>query len=228
MERYRRNRSALSAAEQAALAERTVLVAGCGGLGGYVVECLARVGVGHIVAVDGDVFEESNLNRQLLSGVENLGYSKALAAAERVRRVNPLVKVTAVEAMLTAENAPALLAGCGAVVDAVDSVRARRVIFAAASALGIPYVHGAVAGWYGRVSVLYPGDGTLDLLYGTALPGEGGDEVVTGNLSFTCAVVGGIQAAETVKVLLGRGGICRDRLFELDLLRGDCQEIALT
>ena len=72
-ERYCRNLPAISAEEQAALKEKRVLVAGCGGLGGYLIEHLARMGVGRITAVDGDVFEESNLNRQILSAPALLG-----------------------------------------------------------------------------------------------------------------------------------------------------------
>ncbi len=108
-ERYSRNIPSVSAEEQAALARRRVLVAGCGGLGGYLIEYLARMGVGEITAVDGDMFEPSNLNRQLLSTQALLGTGKALAARERVRAVNPAVAVRAVEAFLDGENAGGLV-----------------------------------------------------------------------------------------------------------------------
>ena len=82
-ERYIRNLGALTEQECARLRTKTVFVAGCGGLGGYLIEMLLRLGVGAIRAADGDVFEASNLNRQLLSSTRNLGRSKAAAAANR-------------------------------------------------------------------------------------------------------------------------------------------------
>ena len=118
MLRYLRNHDAISEAEQAILAQKRVLVVGCGGLGGYVIECLARIGVGHLRVVDGDVFDETNLNRQLLSSSMNLGRPKTLAAQQRVMAVNPLVEVEAFQTLLTAENAVQLLEGCDVAVDA--------------------------------------------------------------------------------------------------------------
>ena len=85
--RHSRNIPALSEADMEKLTGSKVLVVGCGGLGGNIIEYLARAGVGALKVVDGDVFEESNLNRQILSTSENIGKKKALAAAERVRAV---------------------------------------------------------------------------------------------------------------------------------------------
>ena len=82
-ERYDRNRNSLSEQQQKRLADAKVLVLGCGGVGGYVIEYLARIGVGHIAAADGDVFQAPNLNRQLLSTERNIGQKKAAAAQER-------------------------------------------------------------------------------------------------------------------------------------------------
>lgn len=91
--RYVRNVPALSEAECELLRRKRVLVVGCGGLGGHLIDMLARIGIGSLRVVDGDAFEPSNLNRQLLSEVSLLGVGKAQTAAERVRRVNPNVAV---------------------------------------------------------------------------------------------------------------------------------------
>lgn len=88
--RYSRNIATLSIEENESLSKRKVCVIGCGGLGGYIIEMLGRLGVGHITAVDGDVFEESNLNRQILSDVEVLGVKKALIAQKRNMAIHPL------------------------------------------------------------------------------------------------------------------------------------------
>ena len=108
--RYERNIPALTEAECLALREKRVLVVGCGGLGGHLIDLLARIGVGHLRVADGDVFELSNLNRQLLSSVPLLGVNKAKAAADHVARVNPDVTVEAVETYLTESNVSDLLA----------------------------------------------------------------------------------------------------------------------
>lgn len=219
--RYSRNREAVGEAEQAILAESRVLVVGCGGLGGYLVEFLGRVGVGRITVVDGDVFEESNLNRQLFATADEIGRPKVDAAERRMRAVNPLVQLTPVCEMLTEENARGLLTGQQVAVDALDNIPARLLLGRTAAELGIPLVHGAIAGWRGHVCVVQPGDDTLHMLYDGAPDDGRGEEIYDGSLGFTAAAVASLQAAETVKLLLKRG-MHRDReLLELDLLNGE-------
>ena len=217
MERYLRNHDAISESEQAILATKRVLVVGCGGLGGMVIECLARIGVGHLRVVDGDVFEESNLNRQLLSSTMNLGRPKVLAAQQRIMAVNPLVEVDAVQADLAAENAMELLAGCDVAVDCLDNIPARLVLQQAAKVAGVPVVHGAVAGWLGRICVIQPGEDLLSLLYPNQEEAQG-EERQMGTLSFTAALTASWQAAETVKLLLGKPGL-QGEILEVDLMQ---------
>ena len=83
-ERYARNMNMLSLEENLTIQKSCVAVKGCGGLGGGIIEMLARLSVGEIIAVDGDVFEASNLNRQLLSHSENIGEKKAVEAKKRI------------------------------------------------------------------------------------------------------------------------------------------------
>jgi len=223
VERYLRNHDAISLDEQEKLASKRVLIVGCGGLGGMVIECLARIGVGHMRVVDGDVFEESNLNRQLLCSGMNLGRPKTLAAQQRVMAVNPLVEVDAVQADLTVENALELLEGCDAAVDCLDGIPARLILQQAAKAAGIPMVHGAVAGWNGRVCVIQPGEDLLNLLY-TDFGETQGEEQQAGTLSFTAALTASWQAAETVKLLLGKPGL-QGEILEVDLLQASVTKI---
>jgi len=225
MERYLRNQDAISEVEQASLALNRVLVLGCGGLGGMVIECLARIGVGHLRVVDGDLFEASNLNRQLLSSTMNLGRPKTLAAKQRVMAVNPLVEVDAVQADLTAENALELLADCDVAVDCLDNIPARLVLQQTAKTAGIPVVHGAVAGWFGRICVIQPGEDLLNLLYPEAEEAQG-EELQMGTLSFTAALTASWQAAETVKLLLGKPGL-QGEILEVDLLSGSANRFRL-
>jgi molybdopterin/thiamine biosynthesis adenylyltransferase len=224
-ERYQRNRTTISPAEQEELARKRVLVVGCGGLGGYVIECLARVGVGHLRLVDGDVFEASNLNRQLLSSEMNLGKPKVLAAEHRVMAINSLVQVETLDQRLDENNAPMLLEGCDVVVDALDSIPSRLVLQKAAKEAGVVLVHGAVAGWWGQLCVIRPGEDLLSILYG-GLDEERGEEANVGTPSFTPAMLGALEAAETVKLLLGKPGL-RGELLSVDLLNGTVDRIHL-
>ena len=223
--RYTRNCAALSEEECAALARARVAVIGCGGLGGSVIEALARIGVGYLRVIDGDVFEPSNLNRQLLCTEATLGRPKAEVAAERVRAVNSLVEVEPVRALLTEDNAAELLAGVDCVVDCLDNLMARFWAAHTAQELGLPIVYGAIAGWFGQVCTVFPGDPSFVTVYG-AVDGESQHKRL-GNLPFTAYTIAAMQAAECVKVLLGRAGIIRNRLLMVDLLDGSVEDVEL-
>ena len=164
--RYQRNRHTLSIANQHTLLHSRVVVVGCGGLGGYILEELARVGIGTLVAVDPDVFEEHNLNRQVLSTLVTLGCAKVHAAEKRIAEINPCVKLIPIQASYEPENASELFDGANEVVDALDSVPTRLALAESCKELSIPLVHGAIAGWYGQVTTQFPGEDTLSLLYG--------------------------------------------------------------
>lgn len=222
LERYLKNLSILSPEEQAALAEKRVCIVGCGGLGGYAAEFLARLGVGFLRVVDGDCFEVSNLNRQLFSQEALIGTSKASAAKERLSQINSRVKVEAVEEFLRGENALSLLGGCHLAIDALDSVPARKLLASACGQAGIPLIHGAVEGWQAQVAVLLPGSGLFDLLYP-----EGNEFKAAGTASFVPAFAASVEAAEAVKLLLGRESTLAGRLLTADLFHGDIQTIDL-
>jgi molybdopterin/thiamine biosynthesis adenylyltransferase len=207
---------ALSHEENEKLKDFKVCVVGCGGLGGYIIESLGRIGIGYITAIDGDVFEESNLNRQLLSQEDTLGISKAQTAKNRMKNVNSTVNVTAVSEFITEQNSEQILKGHDIIVDALDNVKSRFVIEQTAQKLGIPLIHGAIAGWYGQVSVSLPGKPLYDKLYQKDT--NKGIETELGNLPFTAAVTASVQAAEVIKVLLNRKGVLVGKLLTIDLL----------
>ncbi|SMP64982.1 HesA/MoeB/ThiF family protein [Anoxynatronum buryatiense] len=213
--RYSRNMKMLSPEENGRLRQTCVAVVGCGGLGGGIIEMLGRLGIGKMIAVDGDVFEPSNLNRQLLSHTRNMGQGKAEAAVERMALVNPDVEVKAVQQLLTAENAPELLAGAQVIVDAVDRIGTRLMLQQVAEAMALPLVHGAIGGWYGQVTTILPGDKTLDVIYAGA--DNQGIERDLGNPSFTPALVGAAQVSEVLKLLINRGTLLRHRMLYIDL-----------
>lgn len=222
--RYQRNRNMISCAEQARLFASRIAVIGCGGLGGYIIEELARLGVGEIVAIDPDIFEEHNLNRQILSSPANLGLAKVEAARLRVAEINPAVTVTAVQDAFCLANGSELLAGATVAVDALDSISYRLELAEVSGALGIPMVHGAIGGWYGHVATQFPGEETVQAIYRHWVAGKGIEQQL-GNPAFTPAVVASLQVAEVCKIVLGKGELLRNRKLSIDLLEMEVHEI---
>ena len=213
MGRYDRNIGTITIEEQQLLKTKSVCVIGCGGLGGGVIENLVRMGVGRLTVVDGDSFDVSNLNRQVLSNEGNLGKSKALEAAEQMHQINGEVEIKPIEGLLSADNAREIIGGCDVVVDALDNVEARLALEDACDVEEIPLIHGAISGWNGQVGVVMPGSGILHQIYESDM--EDGSPT---NPSFTPAVVSALQASETIKVLLGREESLRNKLLMIDLL----------
>ena len=115
--RYTRNIGTISEEEQQLLAAKSVCVVGFGGLGGCIIEVLVRIGVGRLTAIDGDVFDETNLNRQVLSNQDNLGHAKAVEAKLQMRAINDSVQVDSIQALLDSDNAADFIRGHDAVVD---------------------------------------------------------------------------------------------------------------
>jgi len=216
LDRYSRNKITISEEENQILKSSKVCVVGCGGLGGYIIEMLGRLGVGNITAVDGDVFDVTNLNRQILSNSQTLGEYKALAAKKRMELVNEEVTISPVKEFLTEANAGLILDGHHVIVDALDNISARFIIQEAAKGLNIPFVFGAIAGWYGQVSTIFPGDNTLDKIYKNKV--SHGKEKLLGNPAFTPALVSSIQVSEIVKILVKRGELLRNKLLFIDVL----------
>ena len=223
MLRYSRNKNLMSDDEIILLSQKKVCVLGLGGLGGYIVEMLSRIGVGSLTLVDGDVFDETNLNRQLFSSMNNLGSSKALEAEKRVKGINPLTKVIPVYEFIDSSNAMKIITNHDVIVDALDSIDLRKSIAKVCTELNLPLVHGAIAGWYGQVATIYPNDTTLDILYPKDI--KRGIEKELGNPSFTPALVASIQVSEVIKLLLNRGDLLRNSFMMIDLYTNDIEVI---
>ena len=218
-QRYARNVPALSEAECEILRQKRVLVVGCGGLGGHIIDQLARIGIGSLRVVDGDVFEPSNLNRQLLCEVPLLGISKAKTAADRIIRVNPEITVEAAECFLTEDNASELVAGCHVVLDALDNIQSRKILAAACDQANIPYIYGAIQGWVAQAAISMPGDRLIEKLFPQEI--EIRDKSV---LSFTPALCASVQVSLCVKLLTGRP-VQTGELYYFDLLNQEFETI---
>lgn len=220
-ERYARNIPSLSVEECACLLKKKVAVIGCGGLGGHLVELMARIGIGELVVVDGDTFDTSNLNRQLLATCDGIGCSKAAAAEKRVHSINPDITVHVYPVMLTKDNADTLISGCDAVLDGLDNISSRKILKQASGKAGIPYIFGAISGWVSQAAISLPEDHLIEMLYpeNTIIHDKSA-------LSFTPALCASMQTALCVKLLTGRP-VQTGTIYYFDLLNQEYEVIPL-
>ncbi len=227
-ERYSRNQKSLSCAEQLHLLQARVAIIGLGGLGGAVVEMLSRLGIGHLTLVDGDVFDESNLNRQLLSSPRLLGCKKAEVAAARVAEINAAVTTLVIAHLLAPENGADILRDVDLAIDCLDNIPSRFVLETACRQAAIPLVSAAIAGWSGQATVIFPGDAGLRLLYGPAdkAPRKG-IEAALRTLPFAAVHLATVQCAEATTILLGRTSPLRHSLLLSDLSDHNSDVVAL-
>lgn len=216
-ERYQRNMGTVGIEGQIKLLQSRVAVVGMGGLGGSAFEMLLRWGVGKLVVIDRDVFVDSNLNRQVLSSYSNLGITKTAAAKLRGEQVNPAVQVQLYMEEAGEQNLPEMLQGCEVVVDGLDNIRTRFVLEKVCKGLGIPFIHGAIAGFMGQVASIYPDDLGLEAIYGSREVLESGAEKDLGTPCVTPAAVAAWQVSEVVKILLGWENTLRNKILFFDL-----------
>ncbi|TVP96427.1 MAG: hypothetical protein EA374_01415 [Acholeplasmatales bacterium] len=195
--RFAANAGILSAETLAAIQAVHVLIVGLGGLGGHVANSLVRLGVRRLTLVDPDVFEVSNLNRQLFSDRHSLGKPKAEVVADALRRLDETIDVT-VHVCDVEDLDATVFTGVDWMIDAVDQIDVKLWIEQLARRLGVLYVHGAIGGWYGQFAVCRPGADVLKQLYGAQ---RSGLETTLLSPTFTPAIVANLMVAEWVKCM---------------------------
>lgn len=219
--RYQRNVGSLGIAGQSRLLRSKVIVVGLGGLGGYVLEELARMGLGRIVGVDADVFDETNLNRQLLAEEGNLGKHKVPQAENRLKKINKAVEFVGYSVPLE-KLSDETLRDADLVFDCLDNIEDRLVLANRCSVVKVPLVHGAIAGWYGQVGVIWPDAGTLEKVYRTQSRGLERD---VGTPAFTAAVAASLMVAEGIRILTGKNNRQEQKMLFFDLLENEWQTV---
>lgn len=219
--RYQRNIGSLGIKGQKKLLESSCLVVGLGGLGSFVCEQLARLGAGIINVVDFDTFEQTNLNRQLDSNLENLGGKKTIETKKRIEKINRAVDLFGFDCKFS-ELPEKVWQEADIIFDCLDNIEDRLTLAHKCSELNKPLIHGAVAGWYGEVGVIWPDSDTLDKIYKDQTKGM---EKKLGTPVYTVAVTAGIMAAEGVKVLIGKYKKKENKLHCFDLLENCFQTI---
>lgn len=215
--RDQKNLDTVTKDEMLLIKTKTVAIIGAGGLGGYVIETCARFGIGHLKIVDYDVFDESNLNRQLTSCESNLGLSKVIEAKRRINSINSEVQVTAIEDRFTYAKGLEWFKDVDIVIDCLDNVESRFELEDCCNELNKPLIHGAVGGWNGQVITVLPGDNILRNIYGT----DSTNYPVVGAASFIPATIASYQVGECIKVLLNKGNILHRKMMYFDLLHNE-------
>jgi len=209
-----------------------VLVVGCGALGSCLSEMMARAGVGRLTIVDRDYVEPSNLQRQSLFEEEDAerGLPKAVAARERLRRINSDVAVEGIVADLTADNADDLIRGADLVLDGTDNFETRFLVNDVCVRVGVPWVYGACVGSYGLALLVRPGKTPClrCLLEERPAPGSGPTCDTVGVVAPVVHVVAGIQAAEALKLLAGRVESLLPGMATVDVWQGVFEVMDLT
>ena len=186
-----------------------VLVIGCGGLGGYVVEELARLNVDYLILMDGDYYTESNLNRQIGATYSTLGKNKADVMLSRVRDISK-THVKSVPHDFTEYNAY-LIDEVDIVVDCVDSIETRLLIEEECERRKKVLIHGSVEGIMGQCMICYPGERRLSKMYKNL------KEIPHKTYSFVVALVASIQVALAYSVLKNEDEDTKGKLFMIDL-----------
>jgi adenylyltransferase/sulfurtransferase len=189
-------------AGQQRLRDATVAVTGVGGLGCPISIYLAAAGVGRLVLIDRDVFELSNLNRQILGWADDVGKPKAEVARRKLSALNPEIEVEARVLTLTPDNVDAQIKGCDVVVDAMDNWTTRFAINDACVAQRIPYVHAGIYGFNGQAMTVVPGEGPCLRCIIPVQPPEMKNFPVIGATPGLFAMV---EVMETLKLIVGLG-----------------------
>lgn len=210
-----RNIPTLTEQECLTLSEKTVFIAGCGGLGGYLAELSVRCGIGGLILCDRDSFEITNMNRQIGCLSSTLSKSKTDIIRARLLSINPALRISIFQTELSEQNAACMMSGADVALDGLDSAASRIILAESASTLGIPVVHGAVSGWRAQIAVIPPDSGIMRRLF------SGTDNAVkTSCLSFAPSFCASVQVSETVKLLLGKSSSLWGRVLFADLESG--------
>ena len=193
-------------AGQQKLANASVFVAGCGGLGSPLLYYLTAMGIGHIGVCDGDVVTLSNLNRQFLYTMEDVGKPKALVAEKRLLALNPQLRTTVYYRYLDKEMAETTVSAYDIAVDCLDNFKDRFVLNDACVIAGKPFVHAGVGEFYGQLMTVTPGTGPcLRCMFPDGKQKSEDNEQIkqSGVVGATAGVLGAMQALEVLKYLLG-------------------------
>lgn len=212
---FEKNKEFLTAEQLNSIQSTHVLIVGAGALGQMAAHTLLRSGFVRLTVADGDCFVSDNDNRQLYARPETEGLKKVRVLQTELKKINREAEIRAVEQFVDETNGKRLAASADILMDCVDDIRTKKYLEVLADSLGICLVHGAVDGWFGQVSTVCPGDGTLAFLYPEDRAGQETALMATVN------VVASLQAAEVIKLSIHSEEILRRKVLYIDMRNGD-------
>ena len=203
---------------QLKLRNAKVCVVGVGGLGNPITSRLAAMGIGKLRIVDRDVIELSNLHRQTMFDEDDVGEIKVEAAAKKLKKLNPDIEIEALPVSVNDYTALEVIEGCDVVVDALDSVNARYSLNKACVTKNIPFVTGAAVGVSGQAFTILP---KQTACYHCMFPALDEDSMPTCSIEGVhpsiLSIVGGIEVAESVKIIIGKKPSLAEKILHIDL-----------
>ncbi|MCV0410958.1 ThiF family adenylyltransferase [Nitrosopumilus sp.] len=203
---------------QLKLKNSKVCVVGVGGLGNPITSRLAAMGVGTLRIVDRDVIELSNLHRQTMFDEDDVGQIKVEVAAKKLQKLNPDCNIEALAVSVNDYTALEVVEGCDVVIDALDSVNARYALNKACVKFGIPFVTGAAVGVSGQAFTILPKESAC---YFCMFPDLNEDTMPTCSIEGVhpsiLSIVGGIEVAEAVKIIIGKKPSLSEKILHIDL-----------
>lgn len=221
--------------EQDKIRNMPVCVVGCGGLGGTIIEQLVRTGFENITIIDGDVFDLTNLNRQIRSNLESIGDSKSGVTKQAMLKINPNLNIVAYDVIIDEDNLGDLIADSKIVIDAVDNVLTRVIISRECKKRNIVFVHCAVDETMGQLSVFDGSGPSYEELFNLKSVNKELDSQVVEYLSNLSSrkpqvlgvlpsIFASLQVNETVKYILGKSELLSPRvlmwnIFDLESFR---------
>lgn len=203
---------------QERIAASNVLIVGAGGLGSPVITYLAAAGVGHIGVVDGDIVELSNLQRQVVFSTFDLGRKKAVAAGERIKEINPDVRVEVYDEFLSLENAGDLIGQYDFVCEGSDNYATKLLVNDTCVKKGKPFTIGSLSRFEGQVMTHTDGSACWRCLYGAAPEQSEKEPVELGVLGSVPGIIGAVEATEAIKFIVGSGKLLTNRLLSFNAL----------
>lgn len=211
---------------QRKLLNSSILLVGAGGLGSPAALYLAAAGIGRLGIIDGDVVDMSNLQRQILHHVDDVGRPKVQSAVESIAQINPDVKVEPFQTVLSSDNAKEIISQYDLVVNGCDNFPTRYLVNDCCVFLKKPLVDGSIFKFEGQVTVFVPGQGCYRCLYpAPPPPGLVPSCQEAGVLGVLCGIIGSLQAIEAIKLLLGIGDSLAGRLLFVDSLGMEFRQV---
>ncbi|HHT45310.1 MAG TPA: HesA/MoeB/ThiF family protein [Fastidiosipila sp.] len=223
--RYDRNQPLISSKKQSELREVAVAIVGLGGLGGHVAELCTRLGIGRLILIDGDAFEETNLNRQRFATESRIGKAKVFSAKADIESINSETIVEAHQVWLKDEADIDFFLDADFIIDCLDNVDTRILLGDFSVQLKIPLIHGSLSGWEGQYGLFLPDKNYMEQLYAHVTKGKA---AVTANLPTLPPIVASMQINLLLAYLLNDSHLHPNTLFRFNVQTHELTKIGFS